>query len=104
MSVRRAGKNFKKRHLLQKHELIHSDVKPFMCSYCGKGFTQNSNLQVHLRQHTGQKPYGCEFCEAAFANNVCLKLHKKKMHGVDWWKMKDEQQQKKPETSQKKTD
>lgn len=85
------GKRFPTPQALQRHDFVHTGVKPFQCTECDKSFTQKSNLSIHMRQHTGLKPYKCEFCGAAFANNVSRKNHKKKMHGVDWWKMKEEE-------------
>ena len=38
---------------MQKHEMIHTGVKPFECYICSKTFTQRANLNKHIRIHTG---------------------------------------------------
>jgi len=60
---------------LQKHLLIHSGVKEFVCQTCGKTFNRNGNLQQHLLTHTGVKSFICEVCEKSFAQNSHLKTH-----------------------------
>ena len=32
---------------VQKHELIHSGVKPYKCSYCAKGFINPDKVKRH---------------------------------------------------------
>jgi len=45
------GKQFKKKHHLDCHLLIHSKKKPFKCGICGKKFKTRSNLTRHFRSH-----------------------------------------------------
>ncbi|KAK3560356.1 hypothetical protein QTP86_006440 [Hemibagrus guttatus] len=71
---------------LDKHELIHLNVKPYLCGACGKGFTLESVLLVHQRLHTGEKPYQCETCGKRFTQSSTLHIHKRVHSEVKPWK------------------
>ncbi|PIK50496.1 hypothetical protein BSL78_12626 [Apostichopus japonicus] len=60
------------------HEKIHSDVRPFQCTFCGKRFRQQSVLKAHERIHTGERPYRCGICGKAFKQQGHVKEHTKK--------------------------
>ena len=47
------AKNFQRRDLLRKHERIHTDTRPYGCEFCGKTFTARDKMIVHRRLHTG---------------------------------------------------
>ncbi|XP_052358673.1 zinc finger protein 436-like [Oncorhynchus keta] len=68
-------KEFDKGHRLKRHELSHSDDKPFKC--------QLSQLKSHLRVHTGERPFQCQRCDKSFNHNVSLKKHVRRYHSPD---------------------
>ncbi|XP_040917491.1 zinc finger protein 770-like [Toxotes jaculatrix] len=41
---------------LQRHEMVHTGLKPFQCPTCGKAFRQASHLKTHERIHCKRKP------------------------------------------------
>uniref|UniRef100_A0AAY5K468 C2H2-type domain-containing protein n=1 Tax=Esox lucius TaxID=8010 RepID=A0AAY5K468_ESOLU len=73
-------KEFDKAHLLERHELSHSDDKPYKCQVCQRAFAQASQLKSHLRVHTGERPFQCQRCDKSFNHNVSLKNHVRRYH------------------------
>ncbi|KAF8588903.1 hypothetical protein K439DRAFT_1334234 [Ramaria rubella] len=53
------GKRFGRPSSLKTHEIVHSDDKPYECTYpgCGKTFTVPSNMRRHYRK-THEAPSG----------------------------------------------
>lgn len=41
---------------LQRHEMVHTGLKPFQCILCGKAFRQAPHLKSHERTHCERKP------------------------------------------------
>ncbi|XP_034381478.1 zinc finger protein 850-like isoform X2 [Cyclopterus lumpus] len=41
---------------LQRHEMVHTGLKPFPCVLCGKAFRQATHLKSHERTHCERKP------------------------------------------------
>ncbi|XP_053191109.1 zinc finger protein 721 [Scomber japonicus] len=50
------------------------------CPICPKSFPALSKLQRHHVIHTGQKPFVCKDCGKAFTQSVHLKTHMEKIH------------------------
>ncbi|XP_076434672.1 uncharacterized protein LOC143274678 [Babylonia areolata] len=62
---------------------VHSNEKPFKCTYCPSAFARKYTLGVHLRLHTGEKPFRCTECLQAFVQKPSLLLHLRSHHGQD---------------------
>lgn len=90
---------------VEKHAIIHTDIKLFSCTHCGKSFSQDNGLRSHLlsctqaqsylcdicgakfnhlqsmrshrRVHTGEKPYQCTDCGSQFADHRNFKRHRR---------------------------
>ncbi|CAC5414695.1 KRAB [Mytilus coruscus] len=57
------GKVFKDRRGLDRHEVVHSGVKPYQCAICERSYTQKGHLQQHQRMHNDREdPLECEYC------------------------------------------
>ena len=75
------------KHVLIRHERLHTGDKPFKCKHCDKSFNQKGGLVNHVRLHTGEKPYSCNHCNKSFTTSSSLNMHKKKCNYFD---MKEE--------------
>jgi len=72
-------KTFTFKSKLDRHLLVHSQLKQYNCLYCSSSFSLPYNLSVHIRIHQGLKPYCCNFpgCGKAFTQSNNLTVHKK---------------------------
>ena len=61
------GKSFNEKGAMNRHERIHSGVKPYSCETSGKSFNDSGNIRKHERLHTGERPYNCEICGKSFS-------------------------------------
>ncbi|KAL8604660.1 hypothetical protein ACOMHN_013440 [Nucella lapillus] len=62
---------------------LHSNERPFKCTYCPSAFARKFYLVVHLRKHTGEKPHRCTECSQSFAQKPSLTKHRRTRHGLD---------------------
>ena len=52
---------------------VHTNERPYKCSYCQSTFRQRHGLIGHIRLHTGEKPFICEFCNKKFGTKCNLR-------------------------------
>lgn len=72
------GKKFYLSNHLQRHMIIHSGIRDFICETCGKSFKRKNHLEVHRRTHTGETPLQCEICGYQCRQRASLNWHMKK--------------------------
>ena len=71
------SKAFKERRHLETHKIIHSGEKPHQCKTCAKSFNRISNLKRHSTIHMDEKPFPCKTCKKSFSDSSNLKVHER---------------------------
>jgi len=80
-----AGCDFKTRTAgnLREHQRTHSEDRKLACTECNKTFKQHSVLRTHMLTHTGERPHKCEECGQGFIKSYNLKRHNEVHHGKE---------------------
>lgn len=68
---------------LKRHQLVHTDDKPYPCDKCTNEYRSHESLQEHIRRHhTKVYSHFCKYdkCDAKFFSNNDLSLHVKRYH------------------------
>ncbi|KAH7719569.1 hypothetical protein AAVH_12924 [Aphelenchoides avenae] len=48
---------FKCRHTIERHMVVHTKERSFKCDKCGQGFTEKGSLKVHMAVHSDERWY-----------------------------------------------
>ncbi|XP_037051052.1 zinc finger protein 675-like [Bradysia coprophila] len=75
-------KRFRSRLQQLQHLHVHNGEKQFICLHCGKAFAKRGSLVVHSRLHSGETPFACTQCDEKFTSPGKLKTHVK-YHSTD---------------------
>ncbi|KAM4642734.1 zinc finger and BTB domain-containing protein 41 [Discoglossus pictus] len=74
------NKSFTRRPHLQEHMILHSQDKPFKCTYCEEHFKSRfPRLKHQEKYHLG--PFPCDICGRQFNDTGNLKRHIEYTHG-----------------------
>lgn len=73
------GRCFREKFLLNRHMVIHSEKKKYICQYCQKTFSLPQYWREHVYTHTKELPYVCGIsgCTLRFRQAGKLCLHRR---------------------------
>lgn len=75
------GKAFPFKLYLKKHFKIHTDYKPYQCTYCEAKFRENTLLRKHVNSiHLKLRPFSCQYCHKTFTRSLYLREHMESQH------------------------
>ncbi|KAF0314326.1 Zinc finger protein 510 [Amphibalanus amphitrite] len=75
LECRTCGKVMLSLSRLKKHQLVHTDERPFHCDKCPKSFKSIHVLNAHQLTHINYRPFRCELCRQTFAKKWTLRGH-----------------------------
>ena len=70
------GKTFDENRLLQRHLVVHSDIKSVHCTICENSFKTKKHLSNHMKIHSDTRREICPFCSKGFKQKATLYRHK----------------------------
>ena len=81
---KKCTKSFDSVKNLQKHKLIHAEVKPYSCSYCTMKFSRKDLAEKHMTsKHEYRAKDFCEICRKGVASRYYLKIHMLRKHKIE---------------------
>ncbi|CAH1183730.1 unnamed protein product [Phaedon cochleariae] len=76
-TCKKCDATFKSQANLANHEVVHSGARKYVCKVCGQRYAHRTSLTLHQRWHDGEKPYNCEFCDKSFSQKGNLLEHRR---------------------------
>uniref|UniRef100_A0A1Q3F9H7 Putative c2h2-type zn-finger protein n=1 Tax=Culex tarsalis TaxID=7177 RepID=A0A1Q3F9H7_CULTA len=76
------GLEFRRKSILQDHELCHSDVYNYTCQICGKKFKRLATLRSHTKKVHGKPKHACSSCDKKFHVKYLYLDHVENIHGI----------------------
>ncbi|KAH3902432.1 related to Transcription factor IIIA [Saccharomycodes ludwigii] len=61
--------------LTEHQQIVHHEVRQFVCPECGNSYTRKHHLERHLVSHTGETPFHCSICNKGVVTRQQLKRH-----------------------------
>ena len=65
---------------LKYHKRIHTNERPYKCSYCPKHFKRPSTRATHMRIHVDGKKFKCDYCEYRATTSQNIRKHTSSKH------------------------
>ena len=89
-SCQHCSKTFATNFSLVRHQLVHTQIKPFKCDFCPKTFALAQYKREHEFIHTNLKPFVCGVngCTESFRQRGKLSLHRRTHNGYNLKKYK----------------